>query len=92
MYTGEVSNMDVLLIFSFKNVGPRVSAIEPWVKNLTAGAQVTVEVRVRSLSWLSGFRDIAWTAAMALIQSLAHELSHATGAAIEIKRGWEFPL
>ena len=37
----------------------RVPAVEQWVKNLTAAAQVPVEAQVRSLARHSGLKDLA---------------------------------
>ena len=35
-----------------------VPAVAQWVKNLIAGAQIASEVRVCSLSWHSGLKDL----------------------------------
>ena len=55
-----------------------------WVKNLTAVACVTMEVRVCSLAqWVKGSSSAT---AAAWIQSLAWELTYAVGTAIKKKK------
>ena len=53
-----------------------------WVKNLTAAAQVATKVWVRSPAPQSGLKDPVFVAAAAQIQSLAWELLHVMGTAI----------
>ena len=37
----------------------RVLAVAQWIKNLTVAAQVATEVRIQSLAWHSGLKDLA---------------------------------
>ena len=37
-----------------------VPTVVQWVKNLTAAAQVTAEVRVRPLAQCNGLKELAW--------------------------------
>ena len=59
-----------------------VPATEQWVKNLTASAQVAPEVWVK-IPNLTQWVKLAFIQFMAWIQSLAWELSYATGSAIK---------
>ena len=49
-----------------------------WVKNLTAAAQVTVEVWVSFPARCSGLKDLVQVTAAVWIRSLAQELPYAT--------------
>ena len=55
-----------------------------WVKNLTAVAWVSVEAQVRFSEGCSRLKDLALQ--QLWIQSLARELSHATGVAKKKKK------
>ena len=74
-----------------KHVSTGVPAMVQWVKNPTAAAWVTAEVRVQSLGWRSRLKDpallraVAWAADVACIQSLAWELPYAAGVALKTK-------
>ena len=54
-----------------------------WVKNLTAVAQVAMEVWVQSLARCNGLKRSGNAAAVAWIQSLVWELAYAENAAIK---------
>ena len=51
--------MKVLINLIHKNGFGGVPAVAQWVKNVTAVAQVAVEMSVASLAWLSGLKDLA---------------------------------
>lgn len=57
-----------------------------WVKNLTAVAQVTVEVHVQTLALYNGLKDPSIAAVATWIQSLARELIYAVGVVIKKKK------
>ena len=64
-----------------------------WAMDLTAAAQVTVEVRVQSLAQHSGLKDLSlpqllhtWVAAVAWIQSLGQELPYTNGAVMKLTK------
>ena len=51
------NNLEILQLFSCINSS--LSVLEQWVKNLTAAAQVSAEVQVRSLAQHNGLQDPA---------------------------------
>ena len=63
-----------------------------WVKNLTAVAQVTVEVHVQTLALYNGLKDPSIAAVATWIQSLARELIYAVGVVIKKKSRHLFPI